>query len=92
MATILIWMASFVIGGVGYNASKKQLSELGRILFSIMLTLSSWLLISYIAWVLGVELDIGTVSDGKMQEHWWLPIVALIMAVFSYFAFKKDEQ
>ena len=91
MLTMFLWFVAFAIGAISFSITKEKLSVLGRCFFSLMVILSVWVTSTYIAWLAGFEVSIGTVKAGLMAENWWLPLATIIWTIFSYFAFRTDS-
>lgn len=88
--TIALWLSSFVAGVFAFHRCKGF--GIGRMLVAVMVTLSTWSASVYLFWLFGFDLKVGTISDGAMAEHWWLPPLTLLWTALSYWAFKpKDD-
>lgn len=92
--TLLLWLISFVIMGIVYTWQKNWgcaglIGKLVRIAFSVMCGLSFWVISTYILWLAGINLDIGTVKNGKMSENWFLPIVTPAWTLALYWVAKR---
>lgn len=35
---------------------------------------------------LGFDLQVGTIKDGKMNDHWWLPPAVVLWTILTYYA------
>lgn len=93
MITLILFICSLLAIGIAAwttrswmrsQHSPDLMAKLMRILFCIMAGLSIWSISVYCAWLLGFELDVGTVREGNMGSHAWLPPLTLIFTVAVY--------
>ena len=92
MLTIALWIGSFCVGGISFYTTKDILTPTGRLAFSLMMLLTAWIGSTFIFWLLGYELKIGTVDQGLMGENWWLPFVTALWAGLTYIGFNKSPR
>ena len=98
--TLFLWLTSFVVIAAAFYLTKDRLNAESlmvktlRFVFCILTGLSFWGLSTYSLWLMGFELDIGTVKNGKMAIHWWLPPSTLLWTVATYYYAKslKDKE
>lgn len=84
LLTISIFLIA-IIFGVGAFKLGKGFGYMVRPAFSVMTFLAVWSLMVTIFWLLGVDLKVGTVQDGKMEDNWWLPVATIAFAALTYF-------
>lgn len=90
LITLSLWLSSFAAGAYAFHRCKGF--GIGRGLVSVMVTLSTWSITVYLLWLFGFDLKVGTIHDGAMAEHWWLPPLTLFWTALSYWSFKpKDD-
>lgn len=58
--------------------------------FSLMAGLALYANLAWILWALKLPMDLGTVRDGRMAEHFWLGPATLVYAVICYAAHQLD--
>ena len=96
--TLLLWFTSFVVIAASFHLTKDRLNakspmvKILRFVFCILTGLSFWGLSTYSLWLMGFELEIGTVKDGKMDIHWWLPPSTLLWTVATYYFAKNLKE
>lgn len=81
LLTTSLWLLSFIAGGIGFTKIYRTAEGFSgfavRLMFGLYLALSVWVVSTYLLWLFGVELKIGTIQDGAMAENWWLPIITV---------------
>lgn len=65
---------------------------MSRFAVSVMSGLSFWVTTTYVAWLLGADLTIGTVERGEMGENWWLPIATIVFTVLGYWGLRPNRE
>lgn len=69
-------------------ALKGQLDFLCALSFVLVAGLALYSNVAWALWAIGVPVDIGTVRDGRMSEHYWLGPFTLAYAAVSYGALR----
>ena len=82
--TLNIFLVATIFGIGGFKLGK-GFGYTVRPAFAVMTFLAAWSLLVTVFWLLGVELQVGTIQDGKMEENWWLPIATIAFAALTYF-------
>tara|TARA_B100001063_G_C16775524_1_gene564944 strand:- start:2920 stop:3195 length:276 start_codon:yes stop_codon:yes gene_type:complete len=83
--TISLWLLSFVCIALTSTKTKHWNARVMRVLFSVMVGLSFWTTSVFIFWLIGFDLQVGTIKDGKMNDHWWLPLAVVFWTVLTYY-------
>lgn len=86
MLTISLWLLSFACIALSITKTKHWNARVMRVLFSVMVGLSFWTTSVFIFWLIGFDLQVGTIKDGKMNDHWWLPPAVVLWTVLTYYA------
>jgi hypothetical protein len=60
-----------------------------RIAFCLMVGLSFWITSVYLFWLIGFDLKVVTIENGKMHEQWWLPSAVVFWTVLTYYSAKN---
>lgn len=81
--TLIIFLVAIVFG-IGAFKVGKGFGYMIRPGFAVITFLAAWSLLVTAFWLLGGELKVGTIQDGKMEENWWLPIATTGYAVLAY--------
>lgn len=55
-----------------------------RATLGLCVFLGIWGELVYVLWQLGVPLKVGSISNGRIHEAWWLGPAALVFAMISY--------
>lgn len=96
MLTTSLWLGSFLVIGAALTLTKAWRrdphSNLNVFMFCALAGLSFWTISCYIAWMMGADVKIGTVTEDRMAEHWWLPPLCLFMTSVSYFLAKPSNE
>jgi len=85
MLTIFLWLFSFVLIAITMNKTRHWDAKFMRIVFSLLVGVSFWITSVYVFWLVGFELQVGTIQDGKMHEQWWLPSAVIFWTVLAYY-------
>ncbi len=89
MLTLVLWCSSFTLIALSHKYTKHLIAKRMRLLFCVMVGLSFWTTSIYVAWLLGFELQVGTVQNGDMNKHWWLPSIVILWTVLTYHSAKN---
>ena len=89
MLTISLWFCSFICIAISISKTKHWDAKFMRIVFSILVGLSFWITSVYIFWLMGFDLQVGTIQEGKMHEQWWLPSAVIFWTVLAYYVSKN---
>ena len=91
MLTILLWLLSFLRIAVSITQTKHWDAKFMRVLFCLMVGLSFWITSVFVFWLIGFDLQVGTIENGKMNEQWWLPPVVIFWTVLTYYTSKNKN-
>jgi hypothetical protein len=89
MLTIALWLFSFICIAISISKTKHWNDKIMRVVFSLLVGLSFWITSVYVFWLMGFDLQVGTIENGKMHEQWWLPSVVIFWTVLAYYVSKK---
>lgn len=89
--TLIIFLVA-IICGLGAFKLGKGFGYMLRPAFAVMTFLAAWSLLVTAFWLLGVELKVGTIQDGKMEENWWLPIATSGYTALVYFSGRWNKR
>lgn len=97
--TIFLWLSSFVGIAIAFwktnswkDESHTLLANLTRGMFCILVGLSIWSVSIYLVWMLGFDLKVGTIENGEMKSHSWLPPLTVVWTVLTYYAAKTGSK
>lgn len=90
--TIALWILSFAAGAITYTKTKQYKSALLRPLFAAMVTMTVWSILVTTFWSLGVELKVGTIRDGKMEDNTWLPLATSLFTALTYLTLRMHKR
>lgn len=68
----------------------KDLNVIALVSTTLTAGLALYSNLSYGIWALGMPMNIGTVANGRMGEHYWLGPLTLVYAVVSYLIMKMN--
>lgn len=89
MLTFVLWFFSFALIALSLRNTKHLVAKRMRILFCLMVGLSFWVTSTYVFWLMGFELQVGTVQNGDMDKQWWLPSIVILWTVLTYHSAKN---
>ncbi len=96
--TLALFSASLTCGAIAYTHTEKFGSRMLpifryaiRFTFSGSVFLGVWASSSYAFWLMRVPLKIGTISNGKIADQWWLGPVCLIWAGLAYAELRSKD-
>jgi hypothetical protein len=65
--TISLWLLSFACIALSFTKTKHWNVRVMRVLFTVMVGMSFWTTSVFIFWLIGFDLQVGTIKDGKMR-------------------------
>lgn len=97
-STLLLFGCALAVGFIAY----RHTATLGhgesffmrtalRVTFGTCVFLATWSCIAFALWAVGINLKIGTVSNGRMNETWWLGPLCIVWAVLAYVSLVRSK-
>lgn len=72
--------------------AKNLLEKTVNVALSGLVALSAFSNLSYLAWIVGLPLELGVVKDGRMAEQWWLGPTTLLWTVVCWYGNRPRQQ
>lgn len=80
--------------GLWWNETRREIPNASLHLlvlsFALVSGLALYANLSWAIWAAGFPMEIGTVKDGRMGEHYWLGPFTLVYAVFCYAMLRRQ--
>lgn len=91
MLTIALWLCSFICIAISISKTKHWDAKFMRVVFCLMVGLSFWITSVYVFWLIGFDLQVGTIESGKMNNQWWLPSVVIFWTALTYYTSRNSN-
>lgn len=97
--TLLLFGCTLAVGFIAYRHTATLGREESlfmrtalRFTFGACVFLATWSCIAFALWAAGIDLKIGTITDGRMNETWWLGPFCIVWAVLAYVQLKRSTK
>jgi hypothetical protein len=83
-ASILVGLSTWKHSRTLGTTIPEPIRSAARLNLSFCAFLSVWSLTTYVLWDSGVDLKLGSIASGRMQEAWWLGPASAVFATLTY--------